>query len=63
MRIGDWKLRLPGLKNLRNWPELDRGTQETELYNVVTDMSESKNVAAEQPERVNEMLTHARGLK
>ena len=63
VRLGDWKLRLPGLKNLRKWPELDRGTQETELYNVVTDMSESKNVAADQPERVKEMLTFARSLQ
>ena len=63
IRIGDWKLRLPGLKNLRKWPELDRGTQETELYNVVTDISESHNVAADQPERVKEMLTFARSLQ
>ncbi len=63
IRIGDWKLRLPGLKKFRKWPELDRGTQETELYNVVTDISETKNVAADQPERVKAMLTLARGLK
>jgi arylsulfatase A-like enzyme len=63
IRIGDWKLRLPGLKNLRKWPELDRGTQETELYNVVTDISESHNVAADQPERVKELLTFARSLQ
>ncbi len=63
VRRGPWKLRLPGLKNLRNWPELDRGTQEAELYNLVNDIGESKNLAAEKPEIVKRMLAAAKAVK
>ncbi len=52
VRLGPWKLRLPGLKTLRKWPELDRGTQETELYHLERDLSEKSNVAEEHPDIV-----------
>ncbi len=63
IRQGPWKLRLPGLKNLRKWPELDRGTQEAELYNLTEDIGESKNLAAANPQIVQRMLAAARAVK
>lgn len=63
IRQGDWKLRLPGIKKLRDWPELDRGTQEAELYNLTVDISESKNLAADKPELLAEMLDLAEQAK
>ena len=50
IRSGPWKLRLTNLKNLRNWPELDRGSGEEELYHLENDIGESKNVIGENPE-------------
>ena len=64
VRQGDWKLRLPGLKNLRKWPELDRGTQDAELYNLAEDVGEKNNVAADHPEiveRLTSLAKHSRG--
>lgn len=63
VREGPWKLRLPGLKNLRKWPELDRGTQEAELYHLATDIGEAKNVAAENPEIVERLTAIAEQAK
>ncbi len=63
IRQGPWKLRLPGLKNLRKWPELDRGTQKAELYNLVDDIGESHNLAAKKPEIVKRMLAAAKAAK
>ena len=45
LRIGDWKL----------VAAKTHGNQEWELYNIAKDRSESKNLAASQPERVKEM--------
>lgn len=64
IRSGKWKLRLPGLKNLRNWPELDRGTQEAELYDLEADIGETRNLAADHPDvvqRLTEAAKKARG--
>lgn len=55
VRSGPWKLRLPGLKNLRNWPELDRGSGETELYHLGRDLGEKENVAADHPDVVERL--------
>jgi arylsulfatase A-like enzyme len=60
VRKGPWKLRLPGLKKLRKWPDLDRGTQEVELYHLENDLAESNNVAAEHPDVVRELTAFAR---
>lgn len=59
IRKGDWKLRLPGLKKIRSWPELDRGTLEAELYNLAEDIGESKNVSADHPEIVKRLTSLA----
>ena len=63
VRQGPWKLRLPGLKNLRKWPELDRGTQQAELYHLGNDMGESKDLAGEKQEIVKRMLAAAKAVK
>lgn len=62
IRKGPWKLRLPGLKKLRNWPELDRGSQETELYHLINDIGETKNVAAAHPEVVQRLLSESQAF-
>ncbi len=63
VRDGDWKLRLAGLKNLRKWPELDRGTQDVELYNLKSDLGEENNVAEENPEVVAKLSKIAEEAK
>lgn len=63
VRQGPWKLRLPGLKQLRKWPELDRGTQEVELYHLGRDLGEAKNVAAEEPAVVKRLMALAKRAK
>ena len=60
VRKGPWKLRLPGLKKLRKWPDLDRGTQEVELYHLEKDLAESNNVAAAHPGVVRELTAFAK---
>ena len=59
VRQGDWKLRLPGLKQIRKWPEFDSGTLETELYNLANDLGESNNVANENPDVVKRLTSLA----
>ena len=63
IRRGPWKLRLPGLKRFRNWTELDRGTQEAELYHLIDDLGESKNLANDNPDIVQQLLTAATRAK
>jgi arylsulfatase len=48
VRQGDWKLR---------WQFKPYGTGEWELYNVATDPGERRNVAAQDPDRVQALLT------
>ena len=47
LRQGDWKIR---------WEYKSLGTGGWELFNVATDPSERKNLAAEQPDRVKAMI-------
>ena len=63
VRDGDWKLRLPGLKSLRKWPELDRGSQEAELYNLRDDVREQINRVQEEPEVARRLMALAREVK
>ena len=60
IRSGDWKLILaPGSAG---WTSpvgktaLDRGMPEIQLYNLKQDISETKNLQAEYPEKVGELL-------
>jgi len=58
VRQGPWKLlkadRWP--KNFNSSFPKDRGSNETELYNLGTDISETRNVAAQHPEIVARLL-------
>jgi arylsulfatase A-like enzyme len=63
VRQGPWKLRLPDLKELRNWSEIDLGTNETELYNLATDLGETTNVAAKNPKIVKSLMALAEKAK
>jgi len=59
IRMGDWKLLLnadeQGAEEAA--PESDKAAARVELYNLADDISESKNLAASQPERVSQMRT------
>jgi len=48
VRRGDWKL-------IRLYAQNDDGTDRLELYNLRDDLGETKNLAAEKPERVREL--------
>jgi len=55
IRMGDWKLLLnPGQQNAGEVPAHDG---KVELYNLADDISESKNLAVSQPEKVARMRT------
>ncbi len=60
VREGSWKLRLPGIKKFFVGVELDRGTQNTELYNLENDLGETTNVAEEHPDVVNRLMKIAK---
>lgn len=59
VRVGPWKLRLPGLQRFRKWTELDRGTQQTELYHLGRDIGETNDVADEHPDIVRRLMSVA----
>jgi len=60
VRKGPWKLRLPGIQQrFTKWPEFDHGTQQAELYQLVDDIGESKNLAGEKPGLVAELAAFA----
>ena len=63
IRSGPWKLRLPDLKSIRTWTEVDRGTNETELYHLEKDLGETTNVAAENPDVVDRLMKLAEEAK
>ncbi len=48
VRRGDWKL-------IRLYAQNDDGTDQLELYNLRDDLGETKNLAAEEPQRVREL--------
>ncbi len=62
VRLGKWKLRLPGLKTFYGYVK-DKGSKEIELYDLATDVGEQKNVAKEQPQVVAELLKLAKSFK
>jgi arylsulfatase A-like enzyme len=63
VRVGPWKLRLPGLKRLRNWPEFDRGSQDAQLFHLGRDIGESNDLSNEEPEVVKRLMHIADGTK
>lgn len=63
VRQGPWKLRLPNLKELRDWTEMDYGTNQIELYHLGRDLSETTNVEAENPDVVTRLMALAESAK
>jgi len=55
VRKGKWKLLLPNRENYYEYVK-DKGSNETELYNLESDMGEKHNLAKKNPEIVSEML-------
>ena len=62
VRVGDWKLHLP-----RTWKQMPIWGQKNQkpiaspqLYNLVTDVAEQQDVAAQHPERVSKLMELAR---
>ncbi|MCU0913480.1 MAG: arylsulfatase [Planctomycetes bacterium] len=57
LRMGDWKLLLnPNQRLVDESPTAGAGAvPQVELYNLAEDIQESKNLAASEPERVNQM--------
>ena len=57
IRMGDWKLLLNASEQNVEEASSDDGkaTAKVELYHLADDISESKNLAASQPQRVKEM--------
>ena len=54
VRKGKWKLLVANRENYYNYVK-DRGTNETELYDLESDVGEKNNLAKERPEIVSEM--------
>ncbi|MEP4077344.1 sulfatase [Haloferula sp.] len=61
VRVGDWKLHLPReAKQFPFWSmKKQKPIQSPRLYNLASDPAEAKDVAAEHPERVSEMMALA----
>jgi arylsulfatase A-like enzyme len=62
IRVGDWKLVVNGGRAEGDAPAPKKkkakdGPETVELFNLAADLSESKNLAAEQPEKVKELRT------
>jgi len=55
VRKGKWKLLVANRKNYYGYVK-DRGSSETELYNLESDIGEKRNLAGQHPEIVSEML-------
>jgi arylsulfatase A-like enzyme len=61
VRVGDWKLHLPRTKRQIPWWAQSKQApiQTPRLYNIASDRAEKVDVAAQHPERVQQMLTLA----
>jgi len=63
VRQGNWKLRLPNLKEIRTWTEISQDSGGIELYNLNGDLAESKNVAEQNPSIVERLMALAETAK
>lgn len=61
VRNGKWKLILPNRKKFYGYVK-DKGSQHTELYDLESDIGESKDVAKAHPELVKQLRAKARAL-
>jgi len=61
VRVGDWKLHLPReIRQIPWWAQKkQKPLQSPRLYNLDSDVAEAKDVAAQHPERVTEMMALA----
>lgn len=62
VRAGDWKLFVPMDSKKRNWGKPE-GKTELQLYNLAKDIGESKNVAADNPKIVKQLLALANDVR
>ena len=62
VRQGPWKLHLANHKVFYGYVK-DRGSSELELYNLESDLGETKNLAKEQPAVVDELMQLARSYE
>jgi hypothetical protein len=62
VRQGPWKLILPDRKVFYTYVK-DRGSNEIELYNLETDLGETKNVARDNPAVVERLTKFARSFQ
>jgi len=62
VRRGKWKLILPDRKKFYGYVD-DKGSGKTELYDLDADVGETKNLADEQPEIVDEMMKRAKAFQ
>lgn len=63
VRQGPWKLRLPNLKQIRKWPELDKGSNQLELYHLANDLGETTNLVDKHPQVVTRLKALAEAAK
>ncbi|MBP85582.1 MAG: N-acetylgalactosamine 6-sulfate sulfatase [Planctomycetaceae bacterium] len=62
VRRGMWKLILPDRKTFYGYVD-DKGSQETELYDLQSDLGEKKNVVDQHPKVVEQLLAHAKAFR
>jgi len=60
VRLGDWKLHI---KKTRGWNKEEQGDFPVSLYNLKEDVSEQKNLAMDNPEKVEELFTLIENFK
>ena len=62
VRRGKWKLLLPDRKTFYGYVD-DRGSGEMELYDLNSDIGETKNLARQHPEIAQQMVKHAKAFQ
>ena len=62
VRQGKWKLLLPNRKTFYGYVD-DKGSGEMELYDLDADVGETRNVAGQHPEVVEQMVQHAQAFQ
>jgi arylsulfatase A-like enzyme len=63
VRQGDWKLRLPALKEIYKSPDVDKGSKNAELYHLGKDLGEKTNLVKQHPEVVERLMKVAEKAK
>ena len=65
VRVGDWKLHVPRTKEQIPWwsRNKQKPIETPRLYDLAADVAESRDVAAQHPERVSDMMALADGTR